>query len=80
MAVQELIVQACVWLPDGEWMWIRVGSWFTMTCFFSWALEMEKRPWESAEHGGVNRSSTEALKPVSIQPATKPRNHRTHQR
>lgn len=34
MAVQELIVQACVWLPDGEWMWIRVGSGFTMTCFF----------------------------------------------
>lgn len=33
MAVQELIVQACVWLPDGEWMWIRVGSGFTMTCF-----------------------------------------------
>lgn len=34
MAVQELIVQACVWLPDGEWMWIRVRSRFTMTCFF----------------------------------------------
>lgn len=34
MAVQELIVQACVWLPDGEWMWIRVRSGFTTTCFF----------------------------------------------
>ena len=51
MAVQELIVQACAWLPDGEWMRIRVGSGFTMTCFF-WVLEMETRPWESAEHGG----------------------------
>lgn len=51
MAVQELIVQACLWLPDGEWLWIRVGSGFTMTCFF-WVLEMERRPWESAEHGG----------------------------
>lgn len=34
MAVQELIVQACVWLPVGEWLWIRVRSGFTMTCFF----------------------------------------------
>lgn len=34
MAVQELIVQACVWLPDGEWMWIKVRSGFAMTCFF----------------------------------------------
>lgn len=28
----------------------------------------------------VNRSSTEALKPVSIQPLTKEKNHLTHQR
>lgn len=34
MAVQKLIVQACVWLPVGEWMWITVRSRFTMTCFF----------------------------------------------
>ncbi|TNN61689.1 hypothetical protein EYF80_028119 [Liparis tanakae] len=31
MAAQELIVQACVWLPGGEWMWIRIKS-FYRTC------------------------------------------------
>lgn len=49
--VKKLIVQACVWLPDGKWMGIKVSSRITMTWFF-WALEMEKRPWESAEHKG----------------------------
>lgn len=34
MAVQELIVQACVWLPDGEWMWIRVGVMVHNDMFF----------------------------------------------
>lgn len=82
MAVQELIVQACAWLPGGEWMWIRMGSWFTMTCFFSSSSRHRER---RRGHGralkmGVNRSSTKALKPISIQPPTKEKNHRTHRR
>lgn len=34
-------------------MWIRVGSGFTMTCFFL-AAENGQRPWKSAEHGVEN--------------------------
>lgn len=70
MAVQELIVQACAWLPVGEWMWIRVRLRFTMTCFFSGHWKWRKG------HGrvlntGLYLSSTQALKRISIQNWTK---------
>lgn len=79
MAVQELIVRACVWLPDGEWMRIRLRSGFIMTCFFSGAWKWRRGHWRVLNMG-VNWSSTVALKPVSIQHPTKEKNHFTHQR